>query len=767
MKIVFATEKTRKLFLLVQCLIAAFAAWIGLVQGKTYQADELQITDSIKIPAPAGQGQNGSARFMSDKEKAKSFSKFELNPADSRIAELIRFGKKRKRDIPESEAVIESSFSERDWEFEQELLRIKRRKSERKAEIKEWFLSLGFVEKCVQLYTFFCGKKTKPKIKKNKHKPLKPPDKAKKAVNFIKEKSAETIQDLQHRRELSLYKQGRLNAGNPIAKPYSDVPTGVVIGLEKAGNCEKITCLDGDIHTLIIGATGCGKTRCLVIQTICLLALGGESIIASDPKGELFAYTEPFLRKLGYTVRVIDFQDTDKSHCLNPLQGVIDAVNENDTDTAQTRAWDLVCFLVERSEKGEPIWRNGEMSVLAAAVLCVVYDNKNRPQFQNLTNVYWFIANMCKDVPKENPKQGEPHTEKPIVEYVKLLPDDHPAKPLLGISEIAPDKTAGSFYTSALTTLRLFITKGVYNVTRKSDFRMDNSGREKEAFFYILPDENTTFYPVVTLMVSQQYEQLVKFAKSNGNRLPVRVNFVLDEFGNFAAISDFQAKMTVARGYGIRFNLFLQSLAQLTEKYGKEVAEIIKGNCSAWVYLWTQDETTNEEVSKQLGEYTTTSYSLGSSTQKYAAPSSSQNVNLVGRRLLFASELGRFGRPYQIVMTAGNPAVMYSPDLSKWLFNELLGLGSPKHNKRLIAHCKNSRPDVAKNDEPQELWGIWKKGALYDYETDLALDEIEKEAGERGANSRKIRNSVQENYKNNLPSERMGNQKIYQKEEKI
>jgi type IV secretion system protein VirD4 len=108
----------------------------------------------------------------------------------------------------------------------------------------------------------------------------------------------------------------------------------------------------------------------------------------------------------------------------------------------------------------------------------------------------------------------------------------------------------------------------------------------------------------------EQYEALVKFAKWNGNRLPVRVNFVLDEFGNFAAISDFQAKMTVARGYGIRFDLFLQSLAQLTEKYGKEVAEIIKGNCSAWVYLRAQDETTNEKVSNLLGEYTTSSYSL-------------------------------------------------------------------------------------------------------------------------------------------------------------
>ena len=123
------------------------------------------------------------------------------------------------------------------------------------------------------------------------------------------------------------------------------------------------------------------------------------------------------------------------------------------------------------------------------------------------------------------------------------------------------------------------------------------------------------------------------YAKKCGNRLPHRVNYILDEFGNFAAIDKFQTKMTVAGGYGVRWNLFIQDFNQLIDKYGQEVAKIIQGNCHYWIYLHSQDNSTNEEISKNMGKYTTTTYSLGGSTQKYSAPSSSTNIQLPERIL--------------------------------------------------------------------------------------------------------------------------------------
>lgn len=436
------------------------------------------------------------------------------------------------------------------------------------------------------------------------------------------------------------------------------------------------------------------------MQSICALALAGEGIVVNDPKGEIYHYTHLLLQSLGYEIKVVDFQSPRKSDHYNPLQIIIDAVNDDRIDDAQTFAWDLVTFIVEKNDHSEPIWTNGEMAVVAAAILCVVFDNKDNPQYQNLTNVYHFIANMCKTENKVMP----------IDAYMKKLPESHPAKALIAIAKIAPDRMGGSFYTSALTTLRLFITNDVYRVTCQSEFSLDDFGKKpKRALFFILPDQKTTYYPIVTLLVSQQYEQLVTYAKRHGNRLPYRVNFILDEFGNFTAITDFNAKLTVSRGYGIRWNLFLQDFNQLVEKYGKEVSGITKGNCRYWIYLQSNDVETNEEVSKRLGTYTTSTYSLGGTTQKYAAPSSSTNIQLSQRNLLNVDEIGQIQRPYQLVISDAPPSVMYSPDISKWLFNRMLGLGNEEHNSQLIELDENSRPDRGEKRTVQQIWKPWEE----------------------------------------------------------
>lgn len=310
---------------------------------------------------------------------------------------------------------------------------------------------------------------------------------------------------------------------------------GVVVGMRKEGGKERIYFVGEDCHLLCVGATRSGKSRCLVLQSICLLGLAGESIFCSDPKAELYQYTAEFLKKLGYQVLVLDFKNPEKSMRYNLLQPVIDAVNAGDTDRAEMLAWDLTNNLVGKPE-GEKIWTNGECSIIAAAILCVVCDNKNRPEFQNMTNVYWFISEMCRTIGNKIP----------LLEYVKKLAPSHPARALLSISDVAPSRTRGSFYTSALTTLRLFTSKSIYAITHQSDFTLSEMGSKKQALFVILPDERTTFYPVASLIVSQQYEMLAETADRRGGRLERRVNFLLDEYGNFTPISDMTNKLTVA-----------------------------------------------------------------------------------------------------------------------------------------------------------------------------------------------------------------------------
>ena len=228
-----------------------------------------------------------------------------------------------------------------------------------------------------------------------------------------------------------------------------------------------------------------------------------------------------------------------KSNRYNYLQPVIDAVKKEDFRKAEEYAWDITNSLVgDENSHSEKIWRDGEMSVIAGAIMSVVFDNQDSPEYQNLTNVYMFISEMCKTIG---------NNQMPLNKYIEGLKDEHPAKSVFSIAKIAPDKTRSSFFTSALTTLKLFVNKSIYSMTCKSDFSLTDAGKEKVATFIILPDEKTTYYSLASLFVYQNYVALVERADSRGGELFKRVNYILDEFGNFSSIPAFSNMLTVAR----------------------------------------------------------------------------------------------------------------------------------------------------------------------------------------------------------------------------
>ncbi len=475
---------------------------------------------------------------------------------------------------------------------------------------------------------------------------------------------------------------------------------GTVIGMFKFKNCEKIIFVSNDMHMLIIGATRSGKSRTVVLQSIALQALAGENIICSDPKGELYQYTYPFLERLGYKVIAIDFKNPLKSSRYNFLQPVIDHVKKGNIPKAIEATWDITSALVPEDSHGERIWSDGEASIIAAAIMAVVYDNQDHPEFQNLTNVYYFISEMC--------KSGD--GELPLNKYVKGLKPNHPARSLLGISQVAPSKTRGSFFTAALTTLRLFTNPYICDMTSTSDFTIEEFCSNKTAIFIILPDEKVTYYSLASLFVNQLYELIVNIADERGGRLERRVNFNLDEFGNFMAINAFATKLTVGGGRGCRFNLYVQSMAQLEDKYGREVYPTIIGNCHVWVYLQADDPETQKLMSEKLGNYTVASSSQ--STQYSGSGISPGNMtassNLTGRPLLTPDEVGKIKRPYSLIMSREYPAILNAPDLSKWYFNKMYGLGDPEHNRKVRQERENRRP-IRSCDGEMALWGIWNK----------------------------------------------------------
>lgn len=432
-------------------------------------------------------------------------------------------------------------------------------------------------------------------------------------------------------------------------------------------------------------------------------------MIVTDPKSELFDYTSQFLKYLGYKVITIDFKNPKKSHRWNFLQPINDCIDNGDIPGAVDAAWDITSQLVGEP-KGEKLWSNGEAATIAAAIMAVCYDNREpeNHKYRNLQNVYFFLIEMCTEIQVGNARVL------PLTKYVQDIPEEHPAKGILAISGIAPSRTRSSFYTSALITLRLFTNPLIAEMTSCSDYDSMSIGKEKTAIFIMLPDEKKTYYSIASLYVAQQYAMLSKAADLRGGRLEKRVNYIMDEFGNFAQIPIMTNMLTVGGGKGIRFNLFVQDFAQIEEKYEKVGARTIMSNCETWLYLQSDDNDTLDAISKKLGKYTISTYSLSSNHQKFTNPSSGHNISLAARDLLTPDEVKKIHRPYNLVTSRKDPAVFYSPDLGEWSFNKLLGLGDKEHNRKVRLARENMRP-VREVGEKLILWGIWNqyKQAIY------------------------------------------------------
>lgn len=453
---------------------------------------------------------------------------------------------------------------------------------------------------------------------------------------------------------------------------------GLVLGWSR--NLKRIYYNPEDTHSLIIGSTRCGKSRHVVLPSIGLTALAGESMIIVDPKSELYLYTKPFLESQGYEVIAIDFKDPNRGNRYNFLQPVLDAVLMDNLPLAVSCARDIARLLVPEKENSstDPLWPNGERAILTAAILAVCLEIDDH-RWQNLANARHFIATMC--VP------SGPKGELPLTAFLSNLPECSPLRTAMGIAQISPEKMRGSFYSSALTTLDLFSDPSIHAMTASTDFDHLATGDRKRTIFIILPDEKSTYYPLASLFVFQQYQMLVRRADDNGGRLPRRVEFFCDEFGNFVRIPDMDKAITVGGGRGCRFHLFVQDTSQIYEKYGEKIGKTMTSNCETWIYLKTDNSDTIAEMVKKLDKYTVKSPSLSASTGGQASAS----YNLTGRDLLTPAEIQRIRRPYQLVTSRADPVMMYAPDISKLFFNTLFGMGSKIHNQKLIKYRNSLR----------------------------------------------------------------------------
>lgn len=353
----------------------------------------------------------------------------------------------------------------------------------------------------------------------------------------------------------------------------------------------KVWVDDGESHTLIMGSTGSGKTSRLIDPLIAILAKKGESMILTDPKGELYQHNSPMLTEKGYNIIVVNLRNPQKGNAWNPLTLPYELYKKG-SDKANELLADLSMSLVhDEGSKADPFWQNTAGDYFVALALGLFEDGKEEEINLNSISYMDTIGDQ---------KFG---SSTYIKEYFN---SKNPAKPVYikAAGTInAPNETRNSILSSFRQKINIFaLTEQLSEMLSYSDFDMKSIGKQKTAVFIIIQDEKKTYHALATIFVKQCYETLIDIALENNGKLPIRTNFILDEFANMPALRDVTTMITAARSRQIRFNLAIQNFAQLNQVYGEHDAETIKGNCGNVIYLMSKELRALEEISKLSGE---------------------------------------------------------------------------------------------------------------------------------------------------------------------
>ena len=340
-------------------------------------------------------------------------------------------------------------------------------------------------------------------------------------------------------------------------------------------------------HIAVFGASGSGKSRKFVRTNILQMAKLGQSMILTDPKGELYRDMSGFLKRMGYTVKLFNLVDPLHSDRWNVLNDVTDDL------TAQTFSEVVISNTKSGSGKsgGDPFWDRAEQNLLKALALYVI--NESPIESRNMGFLYSLLA--CGD------------SDKVDVIFEKL-PSDHPAKAPYNIYKQANDNVRTGVVIGLGTRLQVFQNKTIRAMTADSDIDLEEPGKSKCAYFCIMSDVDTTLDYLASLFFSFLFIKLVRYADRKDGKCNPDVFFILDEFPNIGQIPDFTKKISTVRSRGINCFIIFQNIAQLKNRYPNDAWQEIIGNCDTKLFLGCTDNMTAEFVSDIIGVATIKDY---------------------------------------------------------------------------------------------------------------------------------------------------------------
>ena len=340
---------------------------------------------------------------------------------------------------------------------------------------------------------------------------------------------------------------------------------------------------DSEMHNLVIGSTGSGKTQAVILPSLKLSIKANESILVEDPIGELYKMTAKHLQDEGYNTIVIDLEDSRKGNNWNPLTLAYRLYKEGDKDKALDLVDDLGYYLFSDTTKtnSDPFWVNSVINYFSGLTL-YLFENATEEEI-NLKSIECLTNQI-----NEN---------KLSQEFIEKIDSNSIIYSKLVGTLKAPAETKGSILAVFRQKIEKFVAKeNLTNMLSTTDFDITNIVKEKTAIF-IVSGTTSQCENLVPLFVNQAIDTVSLY----GNK-ERKLNVLLDEFDSLLPIRNFARKLEYCRYLGIRITVCIRSYIHLQNMYSKEEVEILKMCFGCIIYLLSADIYTIEEISKYCGE---------------------------------------------------------------------------------------------------------------------------------------------------------------------
>ena len=397
-----------------------------------------------------------------------------------------------------------------------------------------------------------------------------------------------------------------------------------------------------NLLTIVIGGSGAGKTRFYAKPN---LMQANTSFVVLDPKGENLRDTGHLLEEKGYEVRVLDLINMEKSYCYNPFVYLKD-----DNDVQRLVTYLFKATTPKGSQSNDPFWDTAASMLLLALIFYLKYeapkDEQNFPMVMELLR--------AGEVREDNDEYQSPLDE--LFERLEMREPEHIAVKYYKDYHSGSAKTLKSIQITLAARLEKFNLSSLAALTVTDDLDLPSLGEKKVALFALIPDNDTSYNFLVSILYTQLFQQLFYLADHKyGGRLPVHVHFLMDEFANVSLPDDFDKILSVMRSREVSVSIILQNLAQLKALFEKQW-ESICGNCDEFLYLGGNEQGTHKYVSELLGKATIDTNTYGKSTGH--SGNYSTNYQITGRELMTPDEVRMLDNRYALLFIRGERPVM-------------------------------------------------------------------------------------------------------------